>query len=124
MDTFVIILIVILVFMYLYKKIYNSKDQFANTNDDAFKLYIFVSTHCPHCHTYLDTEHENVCALAKSKGIEVEKVQSDGSSKSNDLFTKYNVQYIPTAIVVKGNKVHKNLGSNITPQTVKFALEN
>lgn len=123
MDTFVIILIVILVLVYLGQKAFFS-ETFANTNDESLKLYVFVSSHCPHCHTYLDNQHANVCTLAKSKGVDVEKVQSDGSAKSNDLFAKYDVQFIPTAIVVKGNKVYKNLGSNITPQTVKSALEN
>lgn len=123
MDTFVIILIVILVLIYLGQKAFFN-EPFANTDNQPLKLYVFVSSHCPHCHTYLDNQHSNVCALAKSKGVEVEKVQSDGSAKSNDLFSKYDVQFIPTAIVVKGNKVHKNLGSNITPQTVKSALEN
>lgn len=124
MATFVIILLVILVLIYLGNKAFFN-ETFANTNnDEPKKLYIFVSSHCSHCHTYLDNQHSNVCAVAKSKGIDVEKVQSDGSSKSNDLFSKYGVQFIPTAIVVKGNKVHKNLGSNITPQTVKVALEN
>jgi hypothetical protein len=123
MDTFVIILIVILVIIYLGQKAFFN-ESFANTDNEPFKLYVFVSSHCPHCHTYLDNHHSNVCALAKYKGIDVEKVQSDGSAKSNDLFSKYDVQFIPTAIIVKGNKVHKNLGSNITPQTVKSALEN
>lgn len=123
MDTFVIILIVILVLVYLGQKAFFN-ETFANTNNEPLKLFVFVSSHCPHCHTYLDNQHANVCALAKSKGVDVEKVQSDGSAKSNDLFSKYNVQFIPTAIVVKGNKVYKNLGSNITPHTVKLALEN
>lgn len=123
MDTFVIVLIIILIIVYLAQKVFFN-ERFTNTNDEPLKLYVFVSSHCPHCHTYLDNQHANVCALAKSKGIEVEKVQSDGSTKSNDLFSKYNVQFIPTAIVVKGNRVHKNLGSNITPQSVKAALEN
>ena len=123
MDTFVIILIVILVLVYLGQKAFFN-ETFANTNNEPLKLFVFVSSHCPHCHTYLYNQHANVCALAKSKGVDVEKVQSDGSAKSNDLFAKYDVQFIPTAIVVKGNKVYKNLGSNITPQTVKSALEN
>jgi len=123
MDTFVIILIVILVLVYLGQKAFFN-ETFANTNNEPLKLFVFVSSHCHHCHTYLDNQHANVCALAKSKGVDVEKVQSDGSAKSNDLFAKYDVQFIPTAIVVKGNKVYKNLGSNITPQTVKSALEN
>lgn len=123
MDIFVIILISILVLIYIGQKAFFS-ESFVNTENKQTKLYVFVSSHCPHCHTYLDNHHNNVCALAKSKGINVEKIQSDGSTKSNELFSKYNVQFIPTAIIVKDDTVYKNLGSNITPQSVKQALEN
>ena len=133
MNSFVIILIVILVLIYIEKKVF-CNETFENANIDTnansiantekLKLYIFVSKHCPHCHTYLDNQHENVSALAKSKGVQIEKVESDDSAKSNDLFGKFEVQFIPTAIIVKGDKVYKNLGSNITPQSVKTALEN
>ena len=123
MDTFVIVLIVILVLIYFSQKIFFN-ETFKNTNVEQTKLYIFVSSHCSHCHTYLNNQHDNVCALAKSKGIEVEKVQSDDSAKSNDLFAKYNIQFIPSAIIVKNGKIYKHLGSNITPQSVKAALEN
>lgn len=137
MDTFAIVLIAILVLGFLtYKIFFNKKfvniDKFDKTDktdktdksdDEKQKLYVFVSSHCPHCHTYLNNYHSDVCALAKSKGIEVEKVQSDGSNKSNELFAKYDVQFIPTGILVKDGKVKKNLGSNLSIQNVKEALE-
>jgi len=122
MDTFVIVLIIILVLIYIDNKAFFN-ETFEITNE-PMKLYVFVSSHCPHCHTYLNNHHEDVCALIKSKGLDVQKVQSDGTKATSDLFDKYGVQYVPTAVLVKGNKVHKNLGSNITPQTVKYALEN
>src|SRR3990167_9741505 len=124
MDTFVIILLMIVVgcviwgiFIYFQEQKKLKKEQFENFDKDQYKLYVFVSSQCPHCHTYIDNHHNDVCALAKSKGIIVEKVQSDGTSKSNDLFAKYNVQFIPTGIIVKDNKVHKNLGSDISTQS-------
>jgi thiol-disulfide isomerase/thioredoxin len=121
MDTFVIVLIFILVLIYIGNKAFFS-ESFENTNE-PMKLYIFVSSHCPHCHTYLNNHHKDVCALVKSMGINVQKVQSDGTKDTSDLFNKYGVQYVPAAVIVKGNKVYKNLGSNITPQSVKYALE-
>lgn len=127
MDTFVIVLVVILVLIYLGQKAFFN-ESFENTNqnvsNDKIKLYVFVSSHCPHCHTYLDKEHKNVSEVANSKNIDIKLVRSDGSAESNELFEKYDVQFIPAAIIVKGDKVHKNLGSNITPQSVKSALEN
>jgi len=122
-NYFVIILIATLVLIYLGQKAFFN-EPFSNADNEPLKMFVFVSSHCPHCHTYLDNYHSNVCELAKSKGVNVEKVQSDGSTASNDLFAKYDVQFIPTAIIVKGGKVYKNLGSNITPQSVKTALEN
>jgi hypothetical protein len=122
MDTFVIVLIVILVLIYIGNKAFFS-ESFETTNE-PMKLYVFVSSHCSHCHTYLNKHHKDVCALVKSKGFDVQKVQSDGTKETSDLFDKYGVQYVPAAVIVKGNKVYKNLGSNITPQSVKYALEN
>lgn len=123
LNTFIIILIVILVLIYLGQKAFFSESFNSSDNPKQLKLLVFVSKSCPACHAYLNNHHDDVCALAKSMGVEVEKIQSDGSAKSNELFSKYNVQFIPTGIVLKGNKVHKNLGSNISPQTVKAALE-
>lgn len=122
MDTFVIVLIIIIVLIYIWNKAFFN-ESFETTNE-PMKLYVFVSEHCPHCHTYLNEQHKDVCALVESKGIEVQKVQSNGTKEISDLFDKYGVQYVPTGIITKGNKVYKNLGSNITPQSVKYALEN
>jgi len=120
-STFVIILVVILVLIYIgHKAFFN--ESFENTNE-PMKLYVFVSEHCSHCHTYLNNNHNDVSALMKSKGLEVQKVLSDGTKESTELFDKYNVQFVPTGILVKGNKIYKNLGSNITPQSIKLALE-
>lgn len=123
METFVIILLVILVLIYIGQKAFFN-EPFANINGEPIKLFVFVSDHCPHCHTYLNNHHTDVSTACKSRGIEVEKVQSDGSAKSNELFNKYDVQFIPAGILVKGDKVYKNLGSNVTPQSVLKAIEN
>jgi thiol-disulfide isomerase/thioredoxin len=122
MNTFIIILIIILVLIFIGQKTFFS-EPFLNTNE-PIKLYVFVSEHCPHCHTYIDNHHNDVSALMKSKGFDVQKVQSDGSEESTKLFDKYDVQFVPTGILVKGNKVYKRLNSNITPQSVKQAIEN
>jgi hypothetical protein len=123
MYTFIIILVVILVLIYLgHKAFYESFD---NSNDNkSLKMYVFVSDHCPHCHTYLDKHHNDVSEILKSKGLDIKRVNSDGSKESNDLFNKFDVQFVPVGIIVKGDKVYKNLGSNITPESVKYALEN
>lgn len=130
MHVFVITLIAILVLIFIGQKAFFSepfettKSEYDSKSDESLKLYVFVSGHCPHCHTYINNHHNNVINICKSKGIEVEKVQSDGSAKSNDLFNKYDVQFIPAGILVKGNKLYKKLGSDLSPQAVKNAIEN
>lgn len=124
MHIFVITLLAILVLIFICQKCFFRESFETKKQNEPLKLYVFVSDHCPHCHTYLNNQHKNIEELCKSLGIEVEKVQSDGTSKSDELFNKYDVKFIPTAVVTKGNKIYKNLGSNITPQTVKKALDN
>lgn len=128
MHIFVITLIAILVLIFIGQKVFISETfettKSKSNSDEPLKLFVFVSGHCPHCHTYLNNHHNNVMDMCKSKGIDVEKVQSDGSAKSNDLFTKYDVQFIPAGILVKGNKLYKKLGSDLSPQAVKNAIEN
>lgn len=120
MDTFVIVLIFILVLIFMIEKLF-FKESFDNAKD-SLKLYVFVSGHCPHCHTYQDKYHADICSLMKSKGFDVQKVQLDGSEESSDLFNKFNVQSVPTGILVKEDKIYKRLDSNITPESVKQAL--
>jgi hypothetical protein len=40
----------------------------------------------------------------------------------NILFDKFKVMYVPTCFVMKGDKIHKNLGSNVNPQSIQAAL--
>jgi hypothetical protein len=122
MDTFIMILIIIVVLIYIADKAFFS-EPFENANE-PIKLLVFVSGHCGHCHTYLNEYHNDVCALMESKGLDVQKIQSDDSAESSDLFDKYKVQFVPTGLLIRGDKVYKNIGSNITPQSVKYALEN
>ena len=122
MNTFIIVLVVILVLIYICHKTFYG-ERFENT-DKNMKLFVFVSSHCPHCITYLNKYDSDVSTFVKSKGIDFQKVVSDGSKESTDLFNKYDVQFVPAAILVKNGKIYKNIGSNITPQSIKSALEN
>ena len=121
MHTFVIVLIVILVLIFIGQKAFFS-ETFENIQAPT-KLYVFVSKECPYCHTYDDQYHNDVVAIMNSKGITVQRVLSDESVESNKLFEKYNVNTVPAGILVGGDKI-KRLGSDITPQAVKKALDN
>jgi hypothetical protein len=122
MDTFIIVLIVILVLVYLGQKVFlNEEFKIA----DSLTLYIFLSSNCPACQMYLNNKHYSIRHLAKYYGIELKTVQSDGSTKSNNLFAKFDVQSVPTpiAILVKDNKIYKNFGSSFNYDSINAALE-
>lgn len=118
MTTIIIVLIIILVLIYFGKGVFESFD---NIDTKSLKLLIFVSDTCPHCVTYMNNNHADVIALSQSKGIQVQKIKS-GDPNAESLFNKYNVQFIPTCLIIKDDIVYKNLGSNISPQSIKSAL--
>jgi hypothetical protein len=123
MDTFIIVLIVILVLVYLGQKVFlNEEFKIA----DSLTFYIFLSSNCPTCQEYLSSKkYLFIRHLAKYYGIEHKTVQSDGSTESNDLFAKFDVQSVPTpiTILVKDNKIYKNFGSSFNPNSINVALE-
>ncbi len=128
MTTLIIVLIIILVIIYLYQNYFSTSsekftDSTNSTNSEPLKLYIFVSGHCHHCITYLQKHHDKVVKLCELKGIELNKIESDGTAESSDLFSQYDVKYVPTAILVKGDKIHKKLGSVLTPEAISKELQ-
>jgi thiol-disulfide isomerase/thioredoxin len=120
MTTFIIILIVILVILYVHHKAY--LDPFVNlqSTNEPTTLLIFVSKSCGHCVNYNQKHHDSVVELAKKKGVEVKRIFSD--EDPDNLFDKFKVMYVPTCYVMKGDKIHKNLGSNVNPQSIQTAL--
>ena len=115
---FVWILIIVLFIVWIYNWI--SFEHFSNS--EPLTLLIFVSKTCRHCIDYNDNYHDAVVKIAQSKGIKVIRIFAD--QDPNKLFNKYKVMFVPTAILIKGDKVYKNLGSNITPETIRSALSN
>lgn len=72
------------------------------------QVIVFLSKHCPHCIHY---DKDNFIRL-KGKlnklgngNVVVKKIYADKDPKS--LFNKYDVQYVPTAVVVHNNKSSK-----------------
>ncbi len=120
MTTFIIILIVILVILYVHHKAYLESFMNSHTTNEPTTLLIFVSKSCGHCINYNQKYHDSVVELAQKKGVNVKRIFSDEDPEN--LFDKFKVMYVPTCFVMKGDKIHKNLGSNVNPQSIHSAL--
>jgi hypothetical protein len=119
MGTFIIILVVILVILYIHHKAYLEPFVSSQSNE-PISLLVFVSKSCGHCVNYNKNHHDSVVELAKQKGVQVKRIFSDEDPEN--LFDKFKVMYVPTCFIMKGDKIHKNLGSNVNPQTIQSAL--
>ena len=118
MNTFIIILVVILVILYIHHKAYF--EPFESSSSEPLTLLVFVSKSCGHCVNYNSNYHDGIVKLAKQKGVEVKRIFSD--EDPDNMFDQFKVMYVPTGIVMKGNQVYKNLGSNVNPQSIQSAL--
>lgn len=112
-----IILIVLLIILQFIPK--NCFELFSTNNDKT--LLIFVSKSCGHCINYNEKYHKSVIELANKKGVNLKRIYSDDDP--DKLFEKMNIMYVPTCIIMDGNKIQKNLGSNVNPASIEKALE-
>ena len=126
LGIYVMVLVTILVIIYFGQKYFF--EQFGNTPNkitgSELELLVFVSNSCPHCVDYVKNNHDIISKMANNSGnkFKVKKIISDGSTESTQLFNKYDVKYVPTGIIVSGDKIVKSLGSVVTPETVSSAL--
>jgi len=140
MSTFIIVLVVILVLIYIgqgafFKSKTNKKvsdtqsvqtaqptqttqlDQ--TTENETFStestLYIFKSTTCPACQLYNRENRPKVQNIVKELGLQIKEVDLDSSNPmdttTKDVYDKCGIQYIPTACLVKSNGEIKQLGN-------------
>lgn len=120
MSTFIIILIVILVILYVHHKVYLEPFVNSPNKNEPTTILIFVSKSCGHCVNYNQKYHDEVVNLAQQKDVHVKRIFSDEDPEN--LFDKFKVMYVPTCLIMKGDKIHKNLGSNVNPQSIQSAL--
>jgi len=113
METFIIVLIVILVAIYVYQKTYF--ENFASS--EPVKVIVFTSGHCPHCVTYKKNTEPQIIQYANSKGYMYENKDA-----SHPDAQKLNVNYVPQAVVYKGSK-HKSLEGSITSNNIESTLK-
>lgn len=119
MTTFIIILIVILIILYIHHKAYLEPFVLTQSNE-PISLLIFVSKSCGHCVNYNKNHHDAIVQLANKKGIQVKRIFADDDPEK--LFDKFGVMYVPAGFIMKGDKIHKNLGSNVNLESIQTAL--
>jgi len=79
------------------------------------QVIVFLSKHCPHCVHYDKDNFPRLKGKLNKLGngnIVVKKVYADKDPKG--LFNKYDVQYVPAAVVVHNNKSNK-INGEISP---------
>jgi len=82
-----------------------------NTVNDQVIVVVFLSTTCPHCVHYDEEVHETLSEQLKKNNINLGKIYSNNDP--DNLFDKFNVEYVPAAFVFKGIQ-HKKLPGPIT----------
>ena len=116
MNTFIIVLVVILVIIFVFNKTYF--ERFENNSVPA-TILVFVSKSCGHCVNYNANMHSQVESFANSNGHKYYRIFADNDG--NNLFDKYNIEYVPACVVLKGNNV-KKLDGSINPNAIKSVI--
>lgn len=121
MHIFIIVLVVILVIMFIHHRMYweGFTSQSSSSVSIPTTVLVFVSKSCGHCVNYNANVHDKVQQYANSKGIKLERIFAD-DDKSN-LFEKYNIQYVPACVVIKGDKT-KQVSGSITPESISSTI--
>jgi thiol-disulfide isomerase/thioredoxin len=117
MDLLTIILIVVLLII-VYNYFFNPQSDNFTTNNKT--VYIFISKTCPHCVSYMSGVHDELSNYLKKKNINLNLVYSDNDP--NNLFSKYNVEYVPTCIVVGDNEKVQKLNGEISIDNVNALI--
>ena len=117
MNTIIIILIVILILIFIYNKTYLENYD----NIYPIRVIVFVSKSCGHCVNYNSNMHDKVVQYTRSNNINLERIFAD--EDKDNLFDKYNIQYVPALVIIKGNKV-KSLDNSINPNSIDLAVKN
>jgi len=113
-KTLLLIILIILLSIAAYQFLF-CIEKFENISNNKKKIvYVFVSKTCPHCVTYNENTHPILEKAFANTDISYQRVFAD--EDPNKLFEKYNVEYVPTCIIVKGDKFVKI--SEIDPKSI------
>lgn len=97
---------VVLIAIYYYYFIYNkniepSKEENFN-KEDAIKILVFTTDTCGACQNYKANIHEELKNELLKNNIEMDVFEND-----EEAFKNYQIQWFPTFIVEKNNKLMK-----------------
>ena len=149
MYTFIFILVIFLVLIYIGHKAFFSTDGFANTvvqsnnpskptdsksinsnSNSTPTLYIFKSTTCPACQMYNSGNGPIVRKVIGELGLQIKEIDLDSGkpldSSDKNVYDKCGVQYIPTACLVNSNGDIKQLGNGngLNKEMIMDAIKN
>ena len=113
----VVLVFVILFYLFSTNKCSANKESFASNS--PVTILMFLSSSCGHCVTYKQNMHHKVKKFAESNGYKYEVVPENDSER----FSKYNIRYIPTCIILKDGK-HKQLDGAVTVDNIKNTIDN
>jgi len=120
MWIFIIIVSLLILTVYLFTRncqTITSKEGFSTK--EKITILVFLSSGCPHCVTYKNNTHSLIEKYAKTKGHELKLVPENDSA----TFTKYNIMYIPSCIIVKGDK-HEKVKGEISESNIEKTIKN
>lgn len=119
-EYLILFFVLILIAIFIYRIMFSCDSPQAEnfSSNDQVSVLIFLSSSCHHCTTYKQNKHESIKQFVESKGYKYVLVPEDDSS----MFTKYDVMYIPTCVIVKGNK-HTKLQGEITENNIEKAIK-
>ena len=105
----IIFIIVILLISSYYATTSEKFDSLNNTQtssskNDNIDVLLFFSDHCGHCTTFKKLKLPNLTELCNAN-TKFNLKTYDSKEETQKYFNKYNIQYIPAAKIIKGDKV-------------------
>ena len=116
MNTFIIVLVVILVIIFIFHKTYF--EEFKNNTSPA-TILVFVSKSCGHCVNYNKKMHNEVEDFANKNKNEYKRIFADDDK--DNLFNKYGIQYVPACVILKGDII-KKIDGTIDTSSIKSTI--
>lgn len=92
----------------------------ANDLNKKISILVFVSETCSHCVNYNKTTHFNLVQWANTNGYELKRIFAHDDK--DKLFEKYNIEYVPACIIIKGSKT-KLLDGTINENNIENAIK-
>jgi thiol-disulfide isomerase/thioredoxin len=106
MFIYLILTLILMYIAYYFVNMYFTGTKLNDSQKEGFNgnkkvtILVFLSSSCPHCTTYKNKTHPVLEKFAKSKGYELKLVPENDS----DTFSKYDIQFIPSCIILSGDK--------------------